>query len=312
MIWKEFIDAEIRKLIEKKKKDPQYSKLSLEDLKKLFLREIARWLEFKRGVRFEEFLILQKETINKAEKNLISRFILKRLSGLPLAYILGEVDFSNLKIKVNKHTLIPRPETEELADLVTDYIRQYSKPIDLIEIGTGSGCLGLSIIKKINKKASVCLVDISKPALRIAKLNSEINKIDSQNLKFIQSNLLNFLKQEKSIIDSKKRLIIAANLPYISEKEYQSLSLEVKNNEPKKALAGGKKGSELINKLIDQVFELIIKKNPKKEISIFIEASPTTIPDIKQHIKDKKYPLHTEEIKDCSGKIRFLELNTKY
>ncbi len=310
MIWKNFIDSEIKKLLIAKQNDIQYQNLNSKNLHSIFFKEIAEWLEFKKKIKFEKLLLLLHREIKSSDKKLIRNFISKRLKGLPKDRILGIVSFWNLKIKVNKHTLIPRPETEELARITVEEIKKNREKIELIEIGTGSGCLGLSVIKNIPQNPLTILTDIDSKALFLAQKNSIYNKLKSKKIKFLKSNLLSFIKKEKSIIGSRKELFILANLPYISKKEYTKLSLEVILHEPKKALIGGEKGDEIISRLINQITDWILKKNPSKKITVFIEASPSTIPAIKKHAQKKKLFPIVETMTDLSGKKRFFKLKT--
>ena len=113
---------------------------------------------------------------------------IKRLkNGEPVQYIVGDVDFYGNIIKVNKNVLIPRRETEELVEKTVDYVKKHfnKQYVDILDIGTGSGCIPISIAKLIpNSKVSA--VDISKDALEVAKENANLNKV---NINFIESDV---------------------------------------------------------------------------------------------------------------------------
>lgn len=144
----------------------------------------------------------------------------------PLAYILGEVEFLDLKLNVNSSVLIPRQETEILASLIIKELPDDS--LEVWDLCTGSGCLGLAI-KKARSNCNVKLSDISPEALAVAKENGRKNDLD---VEFFEGDLL-------APFEGKKGDIIICNPPYINEEEYETLEDEVRLYEPKKALVGG-------------------------------------------------------------------------
>ncbi|QVL57237.1 MAG: peptide chain release factor N(5)-glutamine methyltransferase [Simkaniaceae bacterium] len=144
----------------------------------------------------------------------------------PLAYILGEVDFLSLKLKVTPATLIPRHETEILADLIVKNLPD--TPLEVWDVCTGTGCLGLAI-KSQRPSAQVRLSDISKEALEIARSNAELNHLEVECL---EGDLL-------APFTGMKADVIVCNPPYITPDEYEGLEEEVRSFEPKGALVGG-------------------------------------------------------------------------
>lgn len=149
---------------------------------------------------------------------------IKRLeNGEPVQYIIGDTYFYNSLIKVNKNVLIPRPETEELVEIVIKLIPKYlSTNINILDIGTGSGCISIALKKEFpNSNVTAC--DISEKALELASENAKIN---NTSINFIQSDIF-------SKITEKYNLIIS-NPPYIREDE--EIMPIVKNNEPNLAL----------------------------------------------------------------------------
>lgn len=148
---------------------------------------------------------------------------LERLKkGEPVQYIVGNVDFYGFNFKVNNNVLIPRFETEELIEKTTNYIKKiFDKKINIVDIGTGSGCIAITLKKLID--ANVDAVDISFSALEVAKENAKNNNVD---INFINGDMLNPL--------SKKYDVIISNPPYIAyDEEIMDI---VKNNEPHNAL----------------------------------------------------------------------------
>lgn len=154
----------------------------------------------------------------------------KRLNnGEPVQYIVGDVDFYGNILKVDKRVLIPRPETEELVEKTLKIINnEFNNTISIIELGTGSGCIPITLKKKL-PQSKVSAVDISLDALEVARENALLNKVD---INFIHSDMLNSVKGKFDIIIS--------NPPYIRyDEEIMDI---VKNNEPHIALYADNKG----------------------------------------------------------------------
>ena len=167
-------------------------------------------------------------------ENLINR----RAKREPLAYILRNKEFWSKDFLVDRNTLIPRPETELLCENIIKIFR--SKKLYILDIGTGSGCIILSILAEL-KGAKGIAVDISRKAIEIAKKNS--NKLGLNNrVKF-------FNKSLESMRGYKFDLIVS-NPPYIKTSDIKNLSDDVKRFEPKIALDGGKDGLDVIKKVI--------------------------------------------------------------
>jgi release factor glutamine methyltransferase len=160
-------------------------------------------------------LILNSLTLLKAEK--------------PIQYITGETEFFGLPIKVNEHTLIPRPETEELVEWVLKGDR--NKTINILDIGTGSGCIAISLAKNL-PKANVYALDISKEALKTAKINADLNDVE---IDFIEADILSICDTKLDSVSNNFDIIVS-NPPYVREKEKPLMKHNVINNEPHLAL----------------------------------------------------------------------------
>ncbi len=149
----------------------------------------------------------------------------------PIQYIIGETEFYGLPFKVNEHTLIPRPETEELVEWVISKFRILNSEFRILDIGTGTGCIAITLAKNL-PKATVYALDLSKAALNVAKQNAKLNKV---NIEFIEADILNSETWQSDF----KRLkfdIIVSNPPYVRELEKQQMQPNVLNNEPHLAL----------------------------------------------------------------------------
>lgn len=208
----------------------------------------------------------------------------------PWEYIRGYAYFRGERYIVNRNTLIPRIETEQLVDIAISLIKEnsYSKVFD---IGTGTGCIIISLAKEIDNREnriSFVAADISTHALDIAKQNASNLKV--KNINFKSENLINkfWLSNESLII---------ANLPYIPSKMYQKLQPSVKDYEPKIALEGGRDGLSYYKKLFS-----IIEKS-EKEVDLLIEIEPTTLSAFKKVLENKQIK---KVYKDYRDKKRFL------
>lgn len=313
MTWKEYLNKTVLQLTECLKNDIQYSKLSKSRIRQIAWREIEIFIEDSNKWTAGKLVLNENKRIKSADQKKLAGFLNKRKKGIPLAYILGKKQFYGMDFKVNKHTLIPRPETEELVENVLNYVETSFKPVStrtstyevnkiLIDVGTGSGCILTAILKNLPQNIKfkyVYAIDTSKEALAIAKKNIKKHLGNKYKINFIQGSLLNFIGRNTAC-PTPTKYIIAANLPYLSEKEYQQLSPEVKKHEPKSALIGGKKGHELICKLIDQTAA------KTKIFDIFLEISPTIYPEIKKHLVGQNVSVKTN--RDLSGKIRIIHI----
>jgi len=147
----------------------------------------------------------------------------------PIQYIIGKTEFFGLPFKVNENTLIPRPETEELVEWVLK--EGTRRTVNILDIGTGSGCIAISIAKNM-PNANVYAIDVSKEALKMAKLNAELNKV---KIKFIEADILS-ISHTELISEPFKFDVIVSNPPYILEKEKPLMKPNVLENEPHLAL----------------------------------------------------------------------------
>ena len=188
----------------------------------------------------EEIIINLDKYISNNEINKFDKLIKRRSKSEPIAYILNEKEFWSKIFYVNSSVLIPRPETELLIDRILHFYKKKNNNINILDIGTGSGCMLLSILSEIKNSRGIG-VDISSKAIRIALKNSFKNKLDHKS-KF-------YCRSLDEINDCKFDLIVS-NPPYISKNELRNLDKGIKKFEPKLALDGGNDGLDLIKKVI--------------------------------------------------------------
>lgn len=242
------------------------------------------------------------ELLNYLEKEVDEDIAIKYQEGVkaleegrPLQYVLGYVNFYGTKFYINKNVLIPRFETEELVENTINYAKTlFTEPVEIIDLGCGSGVIGLTLEKKLSPK-SVDLVDISKEALEVthkncANLSSKANIIESDMFKNI----------------NKKYDIVISNPPYI--KTTEEIEKIVAENEPSLALYAGEDGLDCYRKIFSDLLPHL-----KEKALIAFEIGMTQAPDLinltKEYLPTAKY----EVKKDLSDKNRmfFIFYNEK-
>lgn len=195
-------------------------------------------------------LYLNKNSaLGRDESVVVSSVLKRRLSGEPLQYILGKIEFMGLEFKVSPDVFIPRPETEILVETVLNIVspltRPFVCPLRILDVGTGSGCIAISLAKLL-KGTEMTAVDISQEALDIAKQNALLNNVE---INFLQSDLFNTQDLRPNTYD-----LIISNPPYIPTEDIENLQLQIQY-EPVIALDGGKDGLDF--------YRWIIKNSPK-------------------------------------------------
>ena len=197
-----------------------------------------------------EFLILNSSfTIDKKDLRIFYELIEKRLTREPIAYITNKKSFWNSQFFVTKDTLIPRPDTELIIENVLKFTKN-KESLRILDIGIGSGCILLSILKE-KKNFYGTGIDISKKCLKISKINAINLKVDHR-LKLIKTDVDKFI--------SSKYDLIVSNPPYIVKKKLKYLDRDVVKYEPTQALNGGIDGLSEIRKVINKSSELIKNK----------------------------------------------------
>ncbi len=186
----------------------------------------------------EELIISLKQKIAPQEISDFKTLIERRSSKEPIAYILKEKEFWSKSFLVNKDTLIPRPETELMVEKIVKIFK--NKDIFILDIGTGTGCILLSILSELKNSRGIG-IDISSKAIDIAIENSKKHKLNNRT---------KFYKRSLNMIYHNKFDLIVSNPPYIMKKDIKNLEEDVKKFEPKLALDGGNDGLDVIKKVI--------------------------------------------------------------
>jgi release factor glutamine methyltransferase len=193
-------------------------------------------------------------SLDKEKRRFLNQALMRRFNGEPIQYILGKAEFMGLEFKVNKDVFIPRPETEILVEAVINCVSPLARsclpagrcpvcPLKILEIGTGSGCIAISLAKFL--QVNVIATDISNLALEVAKQNALLHNVDNK-IKFIQGDLFTIYDLRITNYDT-----IVSNPPYIPSIDMKDLPLEVRN-EPVLALDGGKDGIDIYRRIIKE------------------------------------------------------------
>ncbi len=202
---------------------------------------IARTLaEFVLNIDKTQLIINEEKEISEDEKTRYYLALIEIVQGMPIQYITNNQEFMKLNFYVDKNVLIPQPDTEILVEEVINIINDTA--VKVLDICTGSGCIGTSIAK-YTKNTTITMSDISSRALNIAKSNYIKNMEDTSKVQFIQSDMFKNIKEKYDIIVS--------NPPYIESKEINKLEKQVQN-EPHIALDGGEDGLQFYRKLANE------------------------------------------------------------
>ena len=219
-----------------------------------------------------EYLIINcKKKVKNKNIKLFKKMLHKRKKGEPIAYILNKKEFWRNNFYVDKNVLIPRPDTEVLVEEVLKLFNINLK-LNVLDIGTGSGCILLSILKE-RKNFYGTGIDISKKAIKVAIFNAKMHQL-SNRVDFYHSDVDKFLFGKYDLIIS--------NPPYIKKMDLKYLDKDIKAYEPTQALDGGKCGFSKIEKVVNKASTLI-KKNGKFVLEIGFDQKNKTLGILKNN-----------------------------
>jgi release factor glutamine methyltransferase len=236
--------------------------------------------------RMELYLEFERP-LGETELAPLRRLVQRRGEGEPLQHLLGTVEFCGHTFLCDKRALVPRPETEQLVELVESKIENRKSKI--LDVGTGSGVIALTLAKKF-PEAEIFAVDVSEDALALARENAIRLGVNGR-VQLRRSNLLENLDERFDLI--------VANLPYIATQDRQTLSREVLRD-PEVALFAGTRGDELLRELIEQAPERLCPGG-----LLALEIGPGQSDALLSALAEKKYRDICSK-NDYSGVIRFL------
>ena len=235
----------------------------------------------------ENLLLNLNKEINHDEHKKFKSLLEKRTKKIPMAYIIGYKYFWKSKFIVNNSVLIPRPETELIVEEALNCLPE-KKSKKIIDIGTGSGCIIISLLIERPKSTGIGL-DISKNAIKVAKINAKLQQLNNR-IKFINSDVDKY--------NGGKYDLVVSNPPYIKRTKISRLEEDVKNFEPKSALDGGYNGYSKIEKVIKKSANLL-----KRNGNLILEIGYDQVHSVSYLLE--KYGFYINKIsKDLSKKDR--------
>jgi release factor glutamine methyltransferase len=251
----------------------------------IFLQDILDCKKIDLYVNFEN-------EVSAPDLNTLKGYIKRRLENEPSQYIVGKSNFYGRNFYVDNNVLIPRPETEILINACIEFLSMKDNP-EIIDIGTGSGCIGITLAKEI-PSSNVIAIDSSEKALAVAEKNAK--NIGIKNIDFVKSD---FLKQT---IDLRADLLVS-NPPYIPKEDISNLIADVKEYEPSKALTDNLDGLEFY-RVFSKKFDPMIKIDG----ALIVEVGKDKHPLKAKKIFEKSGPVNVEMINDYNGDIRVLKV----
>ena len=233
--------------------------------------------------------------LNKEQQAKIEDYAQQLLAGKPIQYILGKAWFMGNELMVNEHVLIPRPETEELVEWIISYASVMNKPLSIIDMGTGSGCIPIAL-KLALPKCTLTGLDISKDALAMAKMNA---KNLNASIEWMEEDILNTAALDTSYD------IMVSNPPYIPLREKKDMQEQVLNFEPSIALFVSNEDPLIYYKAIAKIG----KQNLSKNGQLFFEIHYNQGKAILSLLDELNY--HAELRQDSFGKNRMVRASLK-
>jgi release factor glutamine methyltransferase len=238
--------------------------------------------------------------VSPAERESYKSLIRRRAQGEPVAYLVGHKEFYSLSFLVTRDVLIPRPETEFLVDAALDVARQHlanQVPVRVLDVGTGSGVLAVCIAKFL-PQAQVTATDISEAALHVAQQNALRHQVQDQ-ITWRHTDLVAGLENDEPFH------IVVSNPPYVSQAEYEQLSVEIRQYEPYAALVAGPTGLEVIQRLWQDVPRVIAPHG-----WLLLEISPTLLNQIQTSLESSCQWRLERVLHDLAGYPRVIQLQS--
>jgi release factor glutamine methyltransferase len=240
--------------------------------------------------------------VTKEEEQPLFEALSRLKDEQPIQYILGKTEFYGLPLKVNRHTLIPRPETEELVSwILSEQPKTQDKQLTILDIGTGTGCIAISLAKNL-PNAEVFAMDVSKEALEVAQENAQLNET---KVIFIEDDILN--RKNLNLVpkfrnDDLKFDIIVSNPPYVRNFEKAEIKNNVLQNEPHLALFVDDDNPLVFYKAITE----FASKHLKKEGLLYFEINQYLGQEMIELLEDFEF-CNIELRKDISGNNRMIK-----
>jgi len=258
-----------------------------------------------RGCRRIDLYTAYGEEASEAVRTAFREMVRRRADGTPVAYLVGHKEFYSLEFDVTPDVLIPRPETELLVVALLDHAKMHvtdggpaDLPLDIVDVGTGSGVLAVCAAKYVSG-ARIVAIDLSTAALAVARRNAEKHGA-ADRVQFIESNLFANVPADAQFD------VVVSNPPYVSTAEMAELPPDVKNHEPHLALAAGERGTDVIAPLIGQAAERL-----RPNGVLLIEISPMIVATVEQLVREQPSLEFGKTIRDPAGHTRVIQATKK-
>ena len=241
-------------------------------------------------ISFTDFVLKLRIEVSQEEREQLKAIQKQLLAHKPAQYIIGSSDFHGLNLKVDERVLIPRPETEELVELILS--ENPEKPLSVLDIGTGSGAIALALANS-RPDWQITASDLSSDALSLAAENAQSCGL---NLTFVQSDCLDAIQGKFDII--------ASNPPYISEEDKDEVGLNVLASEPHMALFAGENGYAIYRKIAEQAGDYLTEKG-----KIYLEIGYKQGDAVRDLLKESFPQKRIRVLKDQFGKDRMVAMD---
>ncbi|WP_321280122.1 peptide chain release factor N(5)-glutamine methyltransferase [Marinifilum fragile] len=267
----------------KKELESIYSSRESESIAYILLEELLNYSR-------TQIQLNKNEPIHDEQFFQIKKYIADLKENKPIQYVLGEADFYELKFKVNQHTLIPRPETEELVHAIIN--ENKDENLHVLDIGTGSGCIPICLAKHL-LNADVTSVDISSGAIKTARENAKLNSVQ---VRFEERDILNWEAYEWEQLD-----IIVSNPPYVTNAEKEKMEKNVLDFEPHTALFVSDHDPLIFYQRIAELAQEYLKEGGK----LYFEINESLGKEMSELMEQKGF-YNIQVRKDINGKDRMM------
>ena len=281
----------VKELIEYGKKLLNENKIEDNNIKSRILAQ------FILNMNRQEIVVNSEKEITEEQKHRYYLALIEVIQGMPVQYITNKQEFMKMEFYVDENVLIPQPDTEILVEETMKIAKAMEEKIDVLDICTGSGCIGTSIAKNIENLKSITMSDISNKAIKIAEKNFKDNIENVQNAEFVESDMFEKI--------NKKYDIIISNPPYIETQKIEELPEEVKQ-EPHLALDGGKEGIDYYKILTNEAHKYLKEKG-----YLCMEIGYNQKECVEELLKESEKYTNIKTIKDLSGNDRVVICSKK-
>ena len=262
------------------------------------MNEAETVLSYLYNCRRTDLYLRRHDKLGKDKAAILCGIFKRRLKGEPLGYLLGQTEFMGLNFKITADVLLPRQDTEILVETALEKIKSLKKEIKVLDIGTGSGCVAISLVKFI-PHIKVTATDISLKAIELAKQNAVLNLV-KEKIEFICCDL--FPGHPSPVTSDQNFDVIVSNPPYIPSKEINLLQEEVQH-EPRIALDGGKDGLDYYRRIIKEAPRFL-----KDNGHLLFEIGIGQAAGVRKITEDSGNFMVEEVVRDYSGIERVLIL----